>query len=278
MSTGDAELRSARWEAGAAARRFTLRYLSPSLTLLALLVLWEAAVAVFKVPDYVLPAPGRILVEMIAQRTVLWGHTVVTTGEVLAGFSLSVAVGIPLSILIVYSPFFERTVYPLLVSSQTIPKVAIAPLFLFWFGFGLTSKIVVAFLIAFFPVVVSTVVGLRAIEPEMIYLARSMGASPLLTFIKVRLPHALPNIFGGLKVAITLAVVGAVVGEFVGADRGLGYVVVLANGALNTRLVFAAIAYLSLLGIVLFFLIELLERLLLPAHVAMRQEEALGTM
>lgn len=254
-----------------------LRYLYPSLTFLVLLGLWELAISAFRVPDYVIPPPSQILGEMIKQLPMLWGHTLVTTGEVVVGFVLSVVVGVPLAVLIVYSPFFERTIYPLLVSSQTIPKVAVAPIFLFWFGFGPTPKILVAFLIAFFPIVIATVVGLRSIEPEMIYLARSMGASPLLTFTKVRLPNALPSLFGGLKVAITLAVVGAVVGEFVGADKGLGYVIVLANGALNTKLVFASIAFLSLLGIVLFFAVEVVERLLLPPHLTSGREQTGGT-
>ncbi len=259
-------------------RQLSVRYLYPGLTLFALLVLWEVAIVAFRVPDYVLPGPSQIVAEMIAQYPTLWRHTLITTGEVLAGFALSVVVGVPLGFSIVYSPFFESTVYPLLVSSQTVPKVAVAPLFLFWFGFGMTSKIVVAFLIAFFPMVIATVIGLRSIEPEMIYLARSMGASPLLTFLKIRLPNAMPNIFGGMKVAITLAVVGAVVGEFVGADKGLGYVIVLANGALNTRLLFAAITFLSLLGIALFVAVQLLERLFLPPHLTAQRDETTGTM
>lgn len=261
-----------------AGRQLVIKYLFPGLTMLVLLALWEASIGVFKIPEYLVPAPSQILLEMITQRDALWGHTLVTTSEVLAGFALSVAVGVPLAVLIVYSPFFESTIYPLLVSSQTVPKVAVAPIFLFWFGFGATSKVVVAFLIAFFPVVIATVVGFRSIEPEMIHLARSMGASAIRTFLKIRLPHALPNIFGGLKVAITLAVVGAVVGEFVGADRGLGYVIVLATGALNTRLLFAAIAFLSLLGIVLFFLVNLVERLALPPHLITEGRETGGTM
>lgn len=259
-------------------RQVLLRYLFPGLTMLVLLALWEASIVMFKIPEYLVPAPSQIVLEMIAERDALWTHTLVTTTEVLAGFALSVAIGVPLAVLIVYSPFFESTIYPLLVSSQTIPKVAIAPLFLFWFGFGATSKVVVAFLIAFFPIVIATVVGFRSIEPEMIHLARSMGAGAIGTFVKIRLPHALPSIFGGLKVAITLAVVGAVVGEFVGADRGLGYVIVLATGALNTRLLFAAIAFLSLLGIILFFLVNLVERLVLPPHLVTQGQETSGTM
>jgi NitT/TauT family transport system permease protein len=262
----------------AAFHRFAVRYLYPALTLLALLGAWQAVVLLLRVPDYVIPPPSDIAAEMVAQFPMLWSHTVVTTGEVVLGFVLSVAVGVPLAVLIVYSPFFEQTLYPLLVSSQTVPKVAVAPIFLFWFGFGPAPKVFVALLIAFFPVVIATVVGLRMIEPEMIHLARSMGAPPLLTFLKIRLPNALPSVFGGLKVAITLAVVGAVVGEFVGADKGLGYVVVLANGAINTKLLFAAISYLSLLGVVLFFLIEVAERLILPAHLIGRQEHTGATM
>ena len=273
--TGDA---SQPGPSRSAVRQLTVRYLYPGLTLLASLVLWDVAIVAFRVPDYVLPGPSQIVAEMISHYPTLWRHTLVTTSEVLAGFALSVVVGVPLGVAIVYSPFFESTIYPLLVSSQTVPKVAVAPLFLFWFGFGVTSKIVVAFLIAFFPMVIATVIGLRSIEPEMIYLARSMGASPLLTFLKIRLPNALPNVFGGMKVAVTLAVVGAVVGEFVGADKGLGYVIVLANGALNTRLLFAAITFLSLLGITLFVAVQLLERLFLPPHLTTQRNETTGTM
>jgi NitT/TauT family transport system permease protein len=254
-----------------------MRYLYPTLTFVLLLGLWELVINAVNVPDYVIPPPSQIVGEMIKQLPLLWGHTLITTSEVAIGFVLSVLVGVPLAVLIVYSPFFEHTIYPLLVSSQTVPKVAVAPIFLFWFGFGLTPKVLVAFLIAFFPVVIATVVGLRSVEPEMIHLARSMGASPLLTFTKIRLPHALPSLFGGLKVAITLAVVGAVVGEFVGSDKGLGYVVVLANGALNTKLLFAAITFLSLLGVVLFFLVEVVERLMVPPHLTSGREQMGGT-
>ena len=132
--------------------------------------------------------------------------------------------------MIYYSKFLERTIYPSLVASQTVPKVAIAPLLVIWFGWGIWPKIIVAFLIAFFPIVIDTVVGLKATQPEMIYLVRSMGATRMQIFWKVSLPNALPNIFGGLKVAITLAVVGAVIGEFVASDHGLGYVLVVSQG------------------------------------------------
>src|SRR5262249_17578832 len=172
------------------------------------------------------------------------------------GFALSIVVGIPLAIGIFMSPAFSRSVLPLLISSQAMPKVAVAPLLLVWFGFGLLPKVLIAFLIAFFPIVISTAVGLASIEPEEIHLARSMGLGPAGTFLKVRLPSALPSVFGGLKISIPLAVVGAVVGEFVGGDAGLGYLLMVANGNLDTPLLFAGIFALTVQGVVLYFLVE----------------------
>jgi NitT/TauT family transport system permease protein len=161
-------------------------------------------------------------------------------------------------------PSFSRTVLPLLISSQAIPKVAIAPLLLVWFGFGLFPKVLIAFLIAFFPVVISTAVGLSSIEPEKIYLARSMGLGATATFFKIRLPNALPSIFAGLKISITLAVVGAVVGEFVGGEAGLGYMLMVANGSMDTPLLFAGLIALTVQGVVLYALVEWAEYLAIP--------------
>jgi NitT/TauT family transport system permease protein len=230
-------------------------------TFVGLLAAWQIAVVALEIPRFLLPGPIEIVEEMVEQADLLWTHGLVTLGEVVAGFGLSVAIGIPLAVLISYSRVFERTIYPLLVSSQTIPKVAIAPLFIVWFGFGITPKILITFLIAFFPIVIDTVVGLRSTPQEMFYLVRSMGASAWQTFWKIRFPNALPSIFGGLKVAITLAVVGAIVGEFVGADQGLGYLIQIANGNLDTRLLMASIVVLALVGIGLFLVIEWIERL-----------------
>ena len=183
------------------------------------------------------------------------------------GFALSIVIGIPLALAIFLWPAFSRSILPLLVSSQAMPKVAVAPLFLVWFGFGLLPKVLIAFLIAFFPVVINTAVGLASIEPEKIYLARSMGFGATATFFKIRLPNALPAIFGGLKISITLAVVGAVVGEFVGGDAGLGYLLMVANGSMDTQLLFAGIVALTVLGVALFLLIEFAERLAIPRHI-----------
>jgi NitT/TauT family transport system permease protein len=251
-------------EAGGELSEGLARWLYPTLGVLAIVAAWELIVRLFNVPIYIIPAPSAIVATIISQYAILLQNSVATLGEILAGFALSVAIGVPLAIAIAYSRFMERVLYPILVSSQTVPKIAVAPLFIVWFGFGTLPKVIVAFLIAFFPIVIDSVVGLRSTEPEMIYLVRSMGANGWQTFTKIRLPKALPSIFGGFKIAIALAVVGAIVGEFVGADTGLGYLLMVANGNVNTRLLFATITVLTLIGVVLFFIVEVAERLLMP--------------
>jgi NitT/TauT family transport system permease protein len=248
------------------------------LTLVGVFVLWELASVALAIPKFLVPAPTEVVAEMLKQRTILLNHGLATLTEIIPGFIASILVGVPLAVLLTYSKTFEVTVYPLLVTAQIVPKVALAPLFVVWFGFGLAPKIIIAFLIAFFPIVIGTVVGLKSVAPEMLYLVVSMGASPWQAFWKVRFPNALPSIFGGLKVAITLAVVGAIVGEFVGADKGLGYVIQVANGRLDTPLLFAGIAALSFMGVILFGLVDLVERKVLRWHVSTRLEDLQTTM
>jgi NitT/TauT family transport system permease protein len=246
--------------------------------LVVLVVIWEAAARLFSLPPYLLPAPSAIAWSMGANSAVLIRESAATTMEIILGFVLSVAVGVPLALAIYLSTPFARAIYPLLVSSQAVPKVAVAPLFLVWFGFGLLPKVLIAFLIAFFPVVINTVMGLAALEQEKIYLARSMGLGPVATFFKIQLPNALPSIFAGFKISITFAVVGAVVGEFVGGQGGLGYLLLIANGNMDTALLFAGIVALTGLGIVFFALIGLIERLVLPPHAVERTSLARETM
>jgi len=241
--------------------------LYPIGVVLGVLAVWEVGARMLGVPAFLLPPPSAIGVSFIANASLLLFHGWITTAEILLGFVLSIVVGIPLALAIFLWPAFSRSILPLLVSSQAMPKVAVAPLFLVWFGFGLLPKVLIAFLIAFFPIVINTAVGLALIEPEKIYLARSMGFGATATFFKIRLPNALPAIFGGLKISITLAVVGAVVGEFVGGDAGLGYLLMVANGSMDTRLLFAGIVALTVLGVVLFLLVELAERLAIPRHI-----------
>lgn len=244
--------------------RRCLRYLAPLAFLLLLAFLWELAVRIFELPAWLLPSPAEILLEGWKWKELLFAHTGVTLYEVCLGFLLAIAVGVPLAVLITYAGFLQRILYPLIIVAQSVPKVAVAPLFLIWIGYGLTSKVLVAFLVAFFPIVVDTITGLREVEPEALDLIRSLNARKIQIFLKIRLPNSLPNMFSGLKVGITLAVVGAVIGEFVGSDRGLGYVLLSAAGEMNTSLMFACVALLALLGIGLFYAVALLERLLIP--------------
>jgi NitT/TauT family transport system permease protein len=202
----------------------------------------------------------------------------VTAYEMLMGYFLAIVIAIPMAIAITASPSFDRFITPILLFFQTVPKISLAPLFLVWFGVGVMPKVLVAFLISFFPIIIDTAVGLRSIHPDMIDLARSMGATKFQIFYRFRLPTSLPYLFSGLKVASTLAVVGAVVGEFVGADKGLGYLLLVANSNLLTALMFGAIFALTAQGLILFYVIQALETILIPWHISVRSGEEYGTM
>lgn len=244
----------------------------PILLIAALLVLWELTVRAFHIPPYLVPAPRAVVVQLFAQWSELWRQSLITTYATVGGFALSIAFGVPMAVAIAYSRLMESMLYPILVFSQSVPKIAIAPLFVVWFGFGIIPKVIAAFLLGFFPVVVSTVMGLKSVEPEMVDLAQSMKASRLQIFLKISLPHALPSIFSGLKVSVTLAVVGAVVGEFVGSNSGIGYVLQIANGNFDLPLMFAALFLLSMIGVLLFVAVDLVERLVIPWHTSRRVE------
>ncbi len=244
----------------------------PVILIIALIVIWDLAIRLFHVPAYLIPPPWQVITELGKQWPSLLKQSSYTTAATVGGFALSILFGIPVAIAIASSRTIESYVYPLLVFSQSVPKIAIVPLFVVWFGFGLMPKVIAAFLLGFFPVVVSTVLGLKSIEPDMFDLARSMGANRFKTFFKIRLPLALPAIFNGLKVSITLAVVGAVVGEFVGSNSGIGYVLQTANGNFDLPLMFAALMVLSAIGVLLFFVVDLAERYTIPWHASHRSE------
>ncbi|MEO8142743.1 MAG: ABC transporter permease [Betaproteobacteria bacterium] len=252
--------------------------LAPLAGIVVFLAVWEAGVRLLKVPKYLMPPPSAVLDVFIQEYAKLAYHGWVTTYEMLLGYALAVAVAIPLAIAITASQRFDRFVTPQLLFFQVVPKVAIAPLFLVWFGVGTTPKVLVAFLISFFPIVIDAAVGLRSMSSEMRDLARSMGASRWQVFARFRLPTSLPYLFSGLKVAATLAVAGAVVGEFVGADKGLGYLLLVTNSNMETALMFATIVALTIIGLVFFYAVEFLEKLLIPWHVTHRVREDAGTM
>lgn len=236
----------------------------PTATFISFLLLWQVIVMVTQVKRFVLPQPLDVIERGFASFGLLLSQTPSTVLSIAAGFVGAAVIGIPLAVLMVASRRLENSLYPLVVGSQGIPKVALAPVLIVWFGFGFLPKIVLAMLIAFFPIVVNTAVGLRSIDPNYLHLVRSMGAPAWRIYARLLLPSALPQIFAGLKVAMTLAIVGAIVGEMVGANSGLGYVLVVANGNLDMALVFAILVWLVLVSLVLVGMIDIAERLAIP--------------
>jgi NitT/TauT family transport system permease protein len=238
--------------------------LGATTTLIALVVLWEILVRQFQVPAWLLPSPSLIGQAMLEWRSELAGHSIVTLYETLAGFALAIAISIPLAVAVVYSPLLQNTIYPILLALQSMPKVAIAPLLALWIGFGTLPKIVVVFLVCFFPIIVATTSGLTAVPTSLMDLIRSLSASSLQTFVKIRFPTAMPHIFVGLKIAITFAVIGAVIGEFVGSENGLGYLILVSTSQSRTPLAFGSLVLLTVMSIVLYYAVALIERIVVP--------------
>jgi NitT/TauT family transport system permease protein len=259
-------------------RRRMLKVVTPVAGVLLFLAIWQAGVALLKVPPYLLPSPVAIFEVFVREFPRLLQHGWVTTYEMVLGYGLAVAVAIPLAVAITSSRRIDEFIMPTLLFFQVIPKVAVAPLFLVWFGVGTLPKVLVAFLISFFPIVIDTTVGLRSMSTDMVDLARSMGATRTQMFARFRLPTSLPYLFSGLKVAATLAVAGAVVGEFVGADRGLGYLLLVTNSNMETALMFATIVALTIIGLAFFYSVEYLESRVIPWHVTHRVRKETGTL
>ncbi len=233
-------------------------------TLIALVVIWEFLAWRLQIPGWLLPSPSSIGRAMVEWRSELVAHSVVTLYETLVGFALAIAISVPLAVAVVYSPILQNTIYPILLALQSMPKVAIAPLLALWIGFGTLPKVVVVFLVCFFPIIVATASGLTAVPAPLMDLIRSLSASPLQTFVKIRFPTAMPHIFVGLKIAITFAVIGAVIGEFVGSENGLGYLILVSTSQSRTPLAFAALVLLTIMSIVLYYGVALVERILVP--------------
>jgi NitT/TauT family transport system permease protein len=240
------------------------RSIYPVAGLVIILAVWQIYTSSSGISRIVLPSPVDIGLVSFERYDLLLKETWPTLIETVLGFALALLIGIPLAVCVANSRLLNLAIYPILVATQSIPKVAIAPIVLVWFGLGMESKLALAFLVAFFPVVVDTATGLQATPPGLLELARSLRASPLQVFIKVQIPAALPFMFAGAKVAITLAVIGAVIGEFVGSVNGLGNLLLSANSQLEGPLAWAALVWLSVLGIVLFAAVALAERLLMP--------------
>jgi NitT/TauT family transport system permease protein len=244
-----------------ASTRGALSRFVPALGLfIAVLIVWEAVSRMFRLPEFVLPAPTAILAVLIAHQRDLGYAAYVTAREVLYGFLFSAVIGAAVALVTARFAAFGRALYPLVVLFQTVPKVALAPLFILWFGFDLAPKVVLIVVIAFFPVAINMMVGLQNVDPNLIALMRSVGASRNEILMRIQIPNSLPYLMAGLKVAVTLAVIGAIVGEFAGAQAGLGYMIQFASTQMQTSLVFAALVEVSVLGLLFYYVIEWIER------------------
>jgi NitT/TauT family transport system permease protein len=233
----------------------------PTALVAAMLAAWEAAVWILAIPDIILPAPSAIAAYLVRRDALFIRHMWPTLIQTVGGFALAVAGGIALAIVVSLTEIGRRGLMPLLVIAQIIPKIAVAPLLMLWFGLGDLSRILIAFLVAFFPMVINTASGLASPSEEVTLLGRSLARNRLQLFTKIQLPHALPYIFDGMKVSITLAIIGVIVAEFVSSQRGLGYLIMFANGMLDTVMMMSAIVVLSALGLTLYGLIALMGRI-----------------
>lgn len=231
---------------------------------------WWLVVLIVQPEDYILPSPAATIDRLWEARDLLIAQGSPTVQVTLIGFVIGAAIAVPLGVLIVAFKWLDRLLYPMLVASNAIPKVALAPLFVVWFGYGSSPRVFITVSMVFFPIVVNTIAGLHSADPDMIRLAKSMGAPRRRIFLRVRLPAALPTIFAGLKLGTSLAVIGAIIGEFIAADTGWGYELIQAQGNLDTSLIFAIILLLAVFATLLFYLVGIIERLLIPWHSSFR--------
>jgi NitT/TauT family transport system permease protein len=229
-----------------------------------LLLGWQYGVPVLKIPEYILPIPSAFFERLWLDRLLIFEHTLVTMQEIVLGFLMAAVISVPLGYIIVSIRILEKAVYPVIVFFQLVPKIAIAPLFVVWFGFGLFPKVLLTFLLCFFPTLVASMTGFRALDERVLYLTRSMGATAWQTFRYVRVPSALVYIFSGLKVSAVFAATGAIVGEFVGANSGLGYLLLRGTSFLDMPLIFACLVALSVVGIFFSYIVDTVEVLLMP--------------
>lgn len=236
----------------------------PLLATIGLFVVWEGACRLFNIPGYLVPSPVDIWNETMAIGPTVAGHTMATFKTVMLGFVVSILISLPLAVILTASPAIAAAVYPFLVWTQSIPKVALAPILVVLLGTNELPRIVITVLVAFFPLVISIATGLLSVPPELIELSRACRASKLSELLRIRLPYAIPFIFAGLKVAISLAVVGAVVAEFVNADAGLGFLIQTSTAFFKVPVAFGALIILSVMGVVLFQIVVVAERVFFP--------------
>ena len=273
----ETERTAGRARAGTGWGRFlTAEILYPAAAIALLLTVWQLTVVVLDLRPTFLPSPATAFSKVFRSYDTFVTHAPVTIFEIVGGYALSIVLGVATAFVMVWSRVMEKIVSPILVFLQTIPYISVAPLLIIWFGFNIAPKIVVSFLMSYFPIVVATAAGMKAVENDMIDMVRSMSASKWQVFWKSRFPNSLPYFFSGAKIAVAFATSGAIVGEYVGADYGLGYLIVLSNSDTNSELLFATIIVVSAIGVGFFWLIHWIEKLCIPWHVAFRQEEGRG--
>jgi NitT/TauT family transport system permease protein len=245
-----------------------LPWISTPLLLILMVLIWKLVIAVFDVSEFVLPQPEKVLAGIgdLVQTDGFWNHVRITLTETIVGFLIALVLGVGMGSLLGHSPTLERALRPAIVASQVVPKVALVPLFIIWFGFGMTSKIVIVTLLAFFPIMLNVMLGVRSVDRGHRDVMRGLGASRWATFKSLELPSTLPYIFAGAEVAIVFAVIGAIVGEYLGGSEGLGHLVVSSLNALDAPQLFAVIILLALMGSLLYLAVTTTKRLVIPWH------------
>ena len=255
--------------------RWLARWISRSWLFLAFFagffIFWELSIDWFEVPRYILPKPSTIVIKSSADLDRLFYYTWVTGTETVLGYAAAIVLAVPLGLAIAFSRFLRQTIYPFFVSIEMTPKIAFAPLFISWLGFGLLPKVIIVFLVCFFPIVLNAILAFGSLSEELTRFCRATGASAWRSFMKVRLPAAMPQCFVGFKYAAINATVGATIAEFIGSDQGLGFYIQIVTGNMRPDLAFAGIFFLTVLGLALFGAVTLAERLLIPWHISLRR-------
>jgi NitT/TauT family transport system permease protein len=268
-----------RASAGELLRGRLLPWISTPILLAAVVAAWKLIIAVFDISPYVLPQPEQVLGGMVdvASSKDFTSHLRVTLTETLVGFGIALALGVAMGAVLGRVHWLERALRPLVVASQVVPKVALVPLFIVWFGFGITSKIVIVAILAFFPIMLNTLLGVRSVEPGHRDVMRSLNAGRWATFWRLDYHSTMPYVFAGMEIGIVFAIIGAVVGEYLGGNQGLGYLVVVSLNNLNARQLFAVIVILTLIGFLLFLAVLGLKRLFIPWHESMSASDTTTT-
>lgn len=248
--------------------KWQLSWFSTTALLIFFLVVWEGYVRIFEVSSLILPPPSKVLISLweMVQEASTWGHVLVTAYETVVGFTIACFIGIGLGAVLGKVAWLERTLNPFIIATQVVPKVALVPLFVVWFGFGITSKVIVSAVLAFFPILTNTLLGVKSVDHGHRDVMISLGATRWQTFCRLELPSALPYILAGMEIGIVLAIIGAVVGEYLGGSQGLGYMAVAAMNAYQTSALFAVIILLTLLGFMFYVAVGTLRRAVIPWH------------